>query len=130
MNDQALNAALVRVTDKLKNHRVQLEFFRKVRDDIDLVVQSCADNVKVKICIDVLKEPIIITAGDGDNWLEIQIKGTGHIVFSWKKETWAKWFKDGLNGVTDLTKRIVSTITSGVSDVVSIGQNALKAIQM
>lgn len=130
MNDEALNIALLRVADKLKNHRVQLDIFRKVRDDIDLVVQSCADNVTVRICIDVLNDPIKITAGKGQNLLEIQIKGTGDIVFSWEEETWGKRFNDVRNKVTDFTKTIVSTITSGLSQAVSIGQVALKAIQM
>lgn len=128
MNDEALNRAFNRVRHRLENHAYQTEVFRRVRDTIDSVVQNCADNVKVRINIDVLNAPVIISAGRAENVLDITIKGEGIVIYTWEKETWAKYFADCWSSVTNLTKQIVSVITSEVSQMVSQGQHAIKAI--
>lgn len=59
---------------KFQGHQHQKSVFYEVRDNIDKIVQSCADNVKVKIYFDMLDDPIKIYAGKAENVPEIYIK--------------------------------------------------------
>lgn len=66
--------AFLKIMLKFQNHTHQKSVFYEVRDNIDKIVQSCADNVKVKIYFDMLDDPIIIYAGKAENVLEILVR--------------------------------------------------------
>lgn len=99
MNDEALQSAFCRFSLKFENHAHQICVFYKVRDNIDKVVQSCADNVKVKIYFDMLDDPIIIYAGKAENVLEIFKEEDENPRFSWVKETLAKCARDLVSNI-------------------------------
>lgn len=100
MNVKALQKAFNRVKDKFRNNEHQKVPFFKVRDNIDRVVQSCADNVKVKINCDLLDDPIIIYAGKAENVLQISIlREDEKPRFSWTEETLAKCASDLVSNI-------------------------------
>lgn len=100
MNDEALQSAFRRCKLLFVNHEHQIRVFYQVRDNIGKVVQSCADNVKVKIYFDMLDDPIIIYTGRAENVLEIYIKEEDENPrFSWVKETLAKRARDLVSNV-------------------------------
>lgn len=70
-----------------------------------MVVQSCANNVKVKIYFDVLDDPIVIYAGSAENVLEISIVEEDEKPrLVWANETWAKYANDVVDIVSDISK--------------------------
>lgn len=120
MNDEALNTAFARVKEKFKNHHDLKKAFQSVRDEINDVVQGCVNNVKVVIYIDeVLDDPIVVNAGEGDNKLRITIQPGGNVTYSWTYETFSKIFYDAWNGVKEITKNIIKGITSKLREMVS-----------
>lgn len=73
------------------------KMFIEVREMIHKLVRSCADNVKVVIHMnEILDDPIIVTAGKGENILLVTIHSETGVDHKWTKETWTKVFWEWL----------------------------------
>lgn len=111
INDETVNKALSKVKDKIHSKKELRKGVAELRRTIAQTVQSCSDNVRVKIYMDeVLDDPIIITCGRGDNILVVNIDSEDGVDFTWTETTMAKAFWDGWGLGTQITKSIVTAI--------------------
>lgn len=114
--DETLNKAFIRVKDNFQNFQELKRAFQDVGDDINDVVRSCADNVRVVIYIDeILDDPIVVSVGKEQNRLQIIIKEGGNVEYSWTKQTWSKVF---LDAVGPITKGILAFFASKANGIV------------
>lgn len=76
----------------------------KFEKNICELVGSCADNVEVVVKMnEIMDDPIIVTAGKGENKLLVTIHSETGVDYKWTKETWTKIFK----GMAGKTLRII-----------------------
>lgn len=111
INDETINKAFSNVKDKIRSKVELRRGVAEIRRTITQTLQSCSDNVQVKIYLyEVLDDPIIINCGRGDNKLMVTIDSKDGVDFTWTKTTMAKSFWDGWGLGTNIAKAIVTTI--------------------
>lgn len=117
INDETIHKAFSKVKDKIRTKKELRGGLSEIRKTITQTLQSCSDNVQVKIYIDeVLDDPIIIKCGKGDNKLLVTIDSENGVDFTWTETTMAKAFWDGWGYGVAIAKAIVTTI-SGFSSL-------------
>lgn len=117
INDETIHKAFSKVKDKIRSKDELRRGVAEIRRTITQTLQSCSDNVQVKIYLDeVLDDPIIINCGRGDNKLVVTIDSVDGIDFTWTETTMAKAFWDGWGLGTNIAKEIVTAI-GGFSSV-------------
>lgn len=118
INDETVNKAFSKVKDLIRTKKGLRKGLADVRKLITQTVQSCSDNVVVKIYMDeVLDDPIVISNGRGDNKLVLTIDSEDGVDFTWTETTMAKAFWDGWGVGTKITKAILQTL-AGLSSAV------------
>lgn len=85
--------------------------FIEIRGNISKLVRSCADNVKVVIHMNaILDDPIIVTAGKGENILLVTIHSETGVDYKWTKETQTKVFGNGWENARKVFFAFSSTV--------------------
>lgn len=116
-----------RVKDKFIGHDKSKKEYLKLRQKISDYVGSSMDNVHVTIYVDdVLDEPIIMCAGDGENILVITIDADANATHTWVQKTWKKVFRDALDNIESVVKNIATMIVSKASALVGSARPAIK----
>lgn len=111
INDETIHKAFSIVKHEIKTKKKLQKGVAELRKKITQTLQSCHDNVKVKIYMDeLLEDPIIIPCGRGDNTLVVTIDSDDGVDFTWTETTMAKAFWDGWGLGTKIAKAIVETI--------------------
>ena len=83
--------------------------FYQVRDNIQELTKSCADNIQVAIYFrGVLSEPVVVTVGKGENVLRIDIESNGKISYQWTATTASAWVSSFFGGVKSFTEDFIN----------------------
>lgn len=116
-----------RVRDKFIGHDKSKQEYLKLRSSISSYVGSSMKNVHVTIYVDdVLEEPIIICAGEGENKLVIIIDADANVTHNWEKKTWSKVLRDAWENIESVVKHIAQMIVSKTSALVGPRRLAVK----
>lgn len=112
INDEVLHRAFMRVRGNINNPSVVNSFYR-VRDDIGATLRGCANNVTVEVVMEGIPiGPIVVSCGNGENKLQINIDNYGKVTYYWQTETWGKHFRNAAGTVNNIAKSVVSSIGS------------------
>lgn len=83
-----IHTSLERLRYILSNHGATKNTLCTLRDNIQRMIEGCADNIKITIYLDdVLDGFIEIMAGQEENLLSISIKSNGDMTHSWNRRT-------------------------------------------
>lgn len=90
MNLKAVQQLILISLEKLKeilgDHTSTKKALQTLKDNIQPMIDGCADNIKITIYLDdVLDGSIEIKAGQAENFLRITIKNNGDITHNWNK---------------------------------------------
>lgn len=98
----------------LRGSQKQRDAICKLRQNIDLIMKNCADNVKFTLYINDVK--IEIWAGKMENEIVTTIEYNGDTQIYWPKKTWSKYLNDGWDKMKQIPIRLLSLFGDFVAE--------------
>lgn len=89
--DTLLQRIFVQHKAQFKGNQVMIDGLFELRDALNEMVKSCANNVEIVIFVNhILDQEIVIKRGNCENRIRITINSNGGMTHNWTKETWTK----------------------------------------